>query len=96
MLIIVIINTIVCVIGTLAGVVVASGSVISIADMNVPWAAWLLLAAMLVPVMFAVSGIGAWIMHWWGSANLTIGMIALPWVYALLFVVAMLVTFKTL
>ncbi|HNP70773.1 MAG TPA: hypothetical protein PLO33_02370 [Kouleothrix sp.] len=96
MLIVLIINTIVCVLGALGGVVIASGSVISIADMNVAWAGWLLVGALLIPVMFVVSGVGAWLAHWFGPASLTIGLVALPWVYGLLFVAAMLMTFKAM
>ena len=96
MLVLVIINTIVCVVGTLAGVVVASGSVISIADMNVPWAIWLLMAAFLIPVMFVVSGIGVWIAYFVNHTQSIIGVIVLPWVYSVVFVILMLLSFKRL
>jgi hypothetical protein len=95
MLLTLIINSIVCVVGVFAGVLFASGSIISIANMTVPWAGWLLLAAMLVPVMFAVSGIGAWLAYAWVSSQLAVGLIALPWLYAVVFVLLMLVSFKS-
>jgi hypothetical protein len=89
-----IINSVVCVAGVLGGVLFASGSVISIANMAVPWAGLLLVAAVLVPVMFLVSGVGAWVAYAYGAAPLQSGLYALPWVYGLAFVVAMLVSFK--
>ena len=47
--------------------------------------------ALLVPVAFVVSGVGAWLA---ASAPVMIGLIALPWVYGLIFVICMLVSFK--
>lgn len=89
-----IINSAVCLVGVLGGALFASGSIISIANMTVPWAGVLLVAALLVPVMFLVSGIGAWVAHSYGAARLQTGLFALPWVYGLAFVAAMLVSFK--
>lgn len=86
-----IINSVVCVIGAIAGALFAVASLISIANMKVPWAGALIVAALLVPVAFVISGIGAWLA---GSSQLAIGLIALPWVYGAVFVVAMLVSFK--
>jgi hypothetical protein len=87
-----IINSIVCVVGTIVGVLFAGASIISIANMTVPWRGALIVAALLVPVAFAVSGIGAWLA---GSAQIAIGLVALPWVYAVVFVLLMLVSFKS-
>ena len=56
-----IINSIVCVVGVIVGVLFAGASIISIANMTVPWSGALLVAAILVPVAFVVSGIGAWL-----------------------------------
>jgi hypothetical protein len=86
-----IINSVVCVVGAIAGALFAVASIISIANMKVAWTGALIVAALLVPVAFAVSGIGAWLV---GSSQIAIGLIALPWVYGLVFVVAMLVSFK--
>jgi hypothetical protein len=44
--------------------------------------------------MFMVSGIGAWLAYMWGSTQLVIGLIALPWLYGVIFVILMLVSFK--
>jgi hypothetical protein len=90
-----IINSIVCVLGAGAGLLFAGGSIISIANMTVPWRGALLVAALLVPVAFVVSGIGAWLAYGQGSSQVTIGLIALPWIYAVVFVLAMLVSFKS-
>jgi len=87
-----IINSIVCVLGTLAGLLFAGGSIISIANMDVPWRGLLLVAALLVPVSFVVSGVGAWLAR--GSTQITVGLIALPWLYGVLFVLLMLKSFK--
>ena len=46
----VLINTVISVAGVVLGIFVASGSVISIANMQVPWAAALLLAAFKCPL----------------------------------------------
>jgi hypothetical protein len=89
-----IINSVVCVVGTLVGVLFAGASIISIANMTVPWRGLLLVAALLVPVAFVVSGIGAWLAYSQGSTQVAVGLIALPWVYGVVFVVAMLVSFK--
>lgn len=53
-----IINSIVSVVGTVVGVLFAGASIISIANMTVPWREVLLVAALLIPGMFLVSGIG--------------------------------------
>ena len=86
-----IINSVVCVLGTIAGVLFAGASIISIANMTVPWREALIVAALLVPVMFVVSGIGAWLAS---SPQVLYGLIALPWIYGVLFVICMLASFK--
>lgn len=88
------INTAVSVAGVVLGAVLAMGSIISIANMQVSWAGALLIAAMGVPVAFAISGIGAWWAYSQGATQLVTYLIALPWVYLAAFVVAMLVSFK--
>jgi len=90
-----IINSIVCLLGTAAGLMLAMGSIISIANMKVPWANLLIVAALGVPVAFAVSGIGAWIAHGRGAGSFVTGLIAFPWIYVAVFVVLMLVSFKS-
>ncbi|HEU4323521.1 MAG TPA: hypothetical protein VFS21_10280 [Roseiflexaceae bacterium] len=90
----VLINIPVCVLGVIGAIWFAAASAISIANMTVPWRGALLVADLLVPVAFAVSGIGAWLAQSSGASGLAIGLIALPWVYGLAFVGAMLVTFK--
>lgn len=85
-------DSVVCVVGTIAGVFFAGVSIISITNMTVPWRGALLVTAMLVPVAFVVSGIGAWLMS---STARTFGLIALPWIYGILFVLLMLVSFKS-
>ena len=90
-----IINSIVCVVGAIVGVLFAGASIISIANMTVPWSGALLVAAILVPVAFVVSGIGAWLADGLGAPQIAIGFIALPWVYGVVFVVAMLMSFKS-
>jgi hypothetical protein len=90
----IIINSIVCVIGAVAGALFAVASVISIANMTVPWRGALLVAALLLPVVFIAAGIGAWAADAGGAATLTIGLMALPWCYAVAFVAGMLVSFK--
>jgi hypothetical protein len=89
-----VINSIVCVLGTIGGLLFAVASIISIANMKVAWTTALIVAALLIPVTFVVSGFGAWAAYARGSTQLTIGLIALPWVYGLAFVIAMLVSFK--
>jgi hypothetical protein len=90
-----IINSIVCVVGTVVGLLFAGASIISIANMTVPWRGLLIVAALLVPVMFAVSGIGAWLAYGRGSTQVAIGLVAMPWLYAVVFVLLMLVSFKS-
>ena len=90
-----IINSVVCVLGTILGVLFAGGSIVSIANMTVPWAGALIVAAFLVPATFIVSGIGAWVANGYGTSQLAIGLIALPWVYGVLFVIAMLLSFRS-
>lgn len=90
----ILINSVVCLVGAIAGAAFALGSIISIANMKVAWASWLLGAAVLVPVAFVVAGVGAWLADSQGADRLVIAMIALPWVYGLAFVAAMLVSFR--
>jgi hypothetical protein len=90
-----IINSVVCVVGAVVGLLFAGGSIVSIANMTVPWTGWLVAAALLVPGMFVVSGIGAWLAYGQGSNQVVIGLIALPWLYGVVFVVLMLVSFKS-
>ncbi len=92
---ILIINSIVCVVGTVAGLFFAGGSIISIANMTVPWRTGLLVAALLVPVAFIVSGVGAWLANAWASTQIAIGLVALPWVYLAVFVAVMLMSFRS-
>ncbi len=90
-----IINSVVCVVGTIVGVLFAGASIISIANMTVPWTGLLVVAALLVPVAFVVSGIGAWLAYGQGYTQVAIGLIVLPWLYGVIFVILMLVSFKS-
>ena len=89
-------NTLISIVGVILGIFLASGSVISIANMQVSWAWLLLVAAFAVPVMFGISGIGAWLAYGFGALPWINYLIALPWVYLALFIAAMLLTFRLL
>jgi len=89
-----IINRVVCVLGVIGGLLFAGASIISIANMTVPWSGLLIVAAFLVPVAFVISGVGAWLAYGQGAIQLAIGLIALPWVYGVVFVVLMLISFN--
>lgn len=89
----VIINGLVCIAGTLLGVLFAGASIISIANMKVPWVGSLLVAALLVPVMFVVSGVGVAIAYERASQLVVFGLVALPWLYGAGFVLLMLRAF---
>jgi len=91
---IIIINSIVCVLGIAVGLLLAGGSIISIANMTVPWREWLLRAALLIPVVFVIGGIGAWQADIQDATQLTLGFVAFPWLYITVFVIVMLVSFK--
>ncbi|MCY7285621.1 MAG: hypothetical protein LH679_19760 [Cyanobacteria bacterium CAN_BIN43] len=91
---IIIINSIVCVLGIAMGLLFAGGSIISIANMTVPWRDWLLGAALLVPVAFVIGGIGAWQADIRDATQLTLGFVAFPWLYVAVFVLVMLVSFE--
>nr|WP_044200385.1 hypothetical protein [Oscillochloris trichoides] len=95
-MLILILNTIVCIIGALGGAFLSIGSIISIANMQVPWAVVLLWMTLLVPVMFVVSGIGGWVLFALRATQWLGWIIALPWGFAVLFVLAMLATFQFL
>jgi hypothetical protein len=90
----IIINSIVCVVGALLGWVLAVASIISIANMTVRWSGLLVVAAGLVPLAFVASGIGAWWAFAAGLPRVATGLITLPWLYGLAFVLLMLVSFK--
>jgi hypothetical protein len=90
------INTVISLLGIPLGLFIASGSTISIANMQVPWAAGLLIAAFGIPVAFGLSGIGAWLAYLLGGNHLIPYLVAMPWIYLAGFVVAMLITFKFL
>ncbi|MBW4539702.1 MAG: hypothetical protein KME43_11250 [Myxacorys chilensis ATA2-1-KO14] len=51
------------------------------------------MAALLVPVAFVVSGIGVWLADAQGATQVAIGLVALPWLYAVVFVILMLASF---
>ena len=89
------INSIVCVVGTIGGLLFAGGSIISIANMTVPWRGLLVVAALLVPIAFVVSGIGAWLAYNQGASQVAIGLVAMPWLYAVVFVLLMIVSFRS-
>ncbi len=89
-------NTVICILGTAAGVMVASGSVISIANMQVSWAWLLMVAAFLIPVMFVIGGVSGWIAYAFEAKSWLIACIVLPWAYLAAFVAAMLATFAVL
>jgi hypothetical protein len=89
-----IINSVVCVVGVIVGLLFAGASIVSIANMTVPWSGMLVVAALLVPVAFVVSGVGAWVAYGQGFNQLAVSLIALPWLYGLIFVALMLVSFK--
>jgi hypothetical protein len=82
-------------VGTIVGVVFAGASIISIANMKVSWTGALIVAAICVPIAFMVSGIGAWVADARGFSQVAIGLIALPWVYGVIFVIAMLRSFDS-
>ena len=88
-----VINSIVCIVGAVIGLLFAGGSIISIANMTVPWRGSLVVAALLVPVAFVVSGVGAWAAAEQVSTQFAIGLVALPWIYAAVFVLLMLMSF---
>jgi hypothetical protein len=90
----VIINSVVCALGAVVGALFAGASIVSIANMRVSWAGLLVVAALLVPVAFVVSGVGAWLAYWQGSSQAMIVLVALPWFYGVVFVILMLVSFK--
>jgi hypothetical protein len=89
-----IINSVMCVAGAVIGLLVAGGSIISIANMTVPWRGLLVVAALLVPVVFVLSGIGAWLAYGQVSTQVAIGLVALPWIYSVVFALLMLVSFE--
>lgn len=91
----IIINSIVCILGTVIGVLFAGASIISIANMTVSWRDRLLIAAFFVPILFAVSGISVWLAYDRVSLPIVIGLISLPWLYSGVFVVLMLIAFES-
>jgi hypothetical protein len=60
-----------------------------------PWRSFLLVAALFVPLSFVASGGGAWIANARGSSQLVIGLIAMQWLYLGVFMLLMLVSFKS-
>lgn len=90
----VIVNSIVCIAGSVIGILFAGASIISIANMTVPWTQWLVIAALLIPIMFVVSGIGMWLAYDRTFPIIVIGLVLLPWVYSTGFVLLMLRSFE--
>lgn len=89
----VVINGVVCVAGAILGVLFAGASVISIANMEVSWVGLLLVAALLVPAMFVVSGIGTGLVYARAPLGVVVGLMALPWLYSGGFILLMLKAF---
>lgn len=90
------INTVISILGIPLGIFIASGSAISIANMQVPWATSLMIAAFGIPLAFGISGIGAWLVHLFGAPQLIPYLAIMPWAYLVLFIVAMVLTFNFL
>ena len=90
-----VIHSILCVLGLLGGGMLTVASVISIANMKVPWVTALLVAAVLLPVMFLASGLGAWMAYHGHCFRLTLALVAWPWVYTAGFVTAMWFSFDS-
>jgi hypothetical protein len=88
-----IIGTILCLIGVALGLFLAIGSVISIANMRVFWAPYLLIASFLVPFFFIVGGMTPWILLAFGHETYTVYFMTFPWIFGALFVFSMLLTF---
>ena len=86
---VVLVNSVLCLLGTIGGAFFALASIISIANMKSRWAGVLLVAAFGVPITFLVSGVGVWLAENHGSARTTSTLIALPWFWTLLFVIGM-------
>lgn len=86
--------TLIHVLGMAGGAFLAIGSVISIANMRVAWAGWLLIMALAVPVVFGLSIIGAWWVYLSHAAPYFSYVVAFPWVFIIAFVVAMVVSFR--
>lgn len=89
------INSVVCVLGAAGGLKFAIGSILTLIDTNVRWRGPLVVAALLMPVLFVVSGIGAWLAYSRAANQLAIGLVVLPWAYGVLFVLAMLASIKS-
>jgi hypothetical protein len=90
----VVINSVMCLAGTILGVLLAGASILSIANMKVAWVDLLVIAALLVPVMFVASGIGVWLAYAPASLPVVVGLVALPWLYSGAFIVLMLRSFE--
>jgi hypothetical protein len=90
----ILIHSIVCLAGTCGGAFLAAASIVSIADMRVPWVGLLLVAALLVPVAFIVSGVGAWLAYYWSFTRTAIGLMFLPWLYTAFFIAGMVLSFQ--
>ena len=86
--------TILHLLGIAGGAFLAMGSVISIANMRVSWVGALLLMAFGVPVMFGLSVIGAWWVYFADSPAYFIYIVALPWVFLVAFIAAMVISFR--
>lgn len=88
------VNTVVSLIGVGLGAFLAVGSVISIANMQLSWAGFLLIMAIGVPITFVISSIGGWWAYSESATQLVTYLIAFPWIYLTVFVVVMLVSLK--
>ena len=90
-----VIHSIFCVLGVAGGLFFAMASIVSIANMQVPWVGALVVGAFLVPAMFLLSGVGVWIAYAFGWPNILGFLRALPWVYAVVFALGMTWSFKS-
>lgn len=94
MTLVLIINSIICLLGIVGCFFLVTGSIISISNMTISWAWVLLRLVYLIPTLFFVSGIGSWIAVALGATTLAWWFIAAPWICLGVFITLMLIAFK--
>ena len=79
----------VCKLGVLFESILAMPRIMSIANMAHPLGTLLFLTALLVPVSFIASGIGAWMAKAKGTPTVVSRLVIYPWLYILAFLMVM-------
>ena len=91
---ILILNTILSILGVIAGSIFMMGTLISVVYMKVSWASTLLDLSFLLPILFIITTIATWVFYLKEKLKWIYPIMAFPWIISILFLIAWLNAFE--